>query len=213
MAAVMPQRLIVFTRFPEPGKTKTRLIPALGPEGAARLQRQMTEHILATAAILSNRPGLTTEVRHDGGNSALMLEWLGSQFSYRPQGPGDLGRRMVRAFEEAFRDSNKGAVIIGSDIPGISAQIIEQAFDGLQKNDLVIGPAHDGGYYLIGLKNTAPAETYARLFENINWGTDAVLSQTLQTARKSGLGFIMLETLADVDHPADLHHWQKLKRS
>ena len=79
MAAVMPQRLIVFTRFPEPGKTKTRLIPALGPEGAARLQRQMTEHILATAAILSNRPGLTTEIRHEVGNTTSMAEWLGSR--------------------------------------------------------------------------------------------------------------------------------------
>ncbi len=212
MAAVMPQRLIVFTRFPEPGKTKTRLIPALGPEGAARLQRRMTEHILATAAILSNRHGLTTEVRHEGGNSALMMEWLGSQFSYRSQGPGDLGRRMVRAFEDAFWESKKATVIVGSDIPGISAHIIEQAFDGLQKNDLVIGPARDGGYYLIGLKNTVPAETYARLFENINWGTDAVLSQTLQTARRSGLRFIMLESLTDVDRPADLHHWQKVKK-
>ncbi|MGD9241166.1 MAG: hypothetical protein PVG69_14130, partial [Desulfobacterales bacterium] len=75
MAAVMPERLIVFTRFPEPGKTKTRLIPALGAKGAARLQRQMTEHILATAAKISNRPGLTTEVRHEGGNTGLMQEW------------------------------------------------------------------------------------------------------------------------------------------
>jgi glycosyltransferase A (GT-A) superfamily protein (DUF2064 family) len=78
---------------------------ALGAKGAARLQRHMTEHILATAAKVSDRPGLTTEVRHEGGNTDLMQEWLGSQFSYRPQGPGDLGRRMARAFEEAFRDS------------------------------------------------------------------------------------------------------------
>jgi rSAM/selenodomain-associated transferase 2/rSAM/selenodomain-associated transferase 1 len=213
MTAVMPERLIVFTRFPEPGKTKTRLIPALGPEGAARLQRQMTEHILATAAKVSNRAGLTTEVRHEGGNTGLMQEWLGSQFSYRPQGPGDLGRRMARAFEETFRDSKKAAVIVGSDIPGISVDIIQQAFEGLQKNDLVLGPASDGGYYLIGMKNTIPAETYTRLFEGINWGTGEVLSKTSQTARESGLRFILLESLADVDRPADLHHWQKVKKA
>jgi rSAM/selenodomain-associated transferase 2/rSAM/selenodomain-associated transferase 1 len=211
MAAVMPERLIDFTRFPEPVKTKTRLIPALGAKGAARLQRQMTEHILATAAKISNRPGLTTEVRHEGGNTGLMQEWLGSQFSYRPQGPGDLGRRMARAFEEAFRDSKKAAVIVGSDIPGISADIIQQAFERLQKNDLVLGPARDGGYYLIGIKNTIPAETCARLFEGINWGTGEVLSQTLHTARESGLRFVLLQSLADVDHPVDLHHWQKVK--
>ena len=213
MTAVMPQRLIVFTRFPEPGKTKTRLIPALGPEGAARLQRQMTEHILATAAKVSSRAGLTTEVRYEGGNTGLMQEWLGSQFSYRPQGPGDLGRRMVRAFEEAFSDSKKAAVIVGSDIPGISADIIQQAFEGLQKTDLVLGPARDGGYYLIGMKDTIPAATRACLFEGINWGTGEVLFQTLQTARESGLRFILLESLVDVDRPVDLHHWQKIKKA
>jgi len=213
MTAVMPQRLIVFTRFPEPGKTKTRLIPALGPEGAARLQRQMTEHILATAAKVSSRAGLTTEVRYEGGNTGLMQEWLGSQFSYRPQGPGDLGRRMALAFEQAFRDSKKAAVIVGSDIPGISAGIIQQAFEGLQKKDLVLGPARDGGYYLIGMKNTIPAATRARLFEGINWGTGDVLSQTSETARELGLRFILLESLVDVDCPVDLDHWQKVKKT
>ena len=213
MAAVMPERLIVFTRFPDPGKTKTRLISALGAKGAARLQRQMTEHIIANAAKVSNLPGLTIEVRHEGGSTGLMQEWLGSQFSYRPQGPGDLGRRMARAFEEAFRDSKGAAVIVGSDIPGISADIIQQAFEGLQKNDLVLGPAHDGGYYLIGMKNTIPAETYPRLFDGIHWGSGEVLSQTLQTARESGLRFILLESLTDVDRPADIHIWQEVKKT
>ncbi len=213
MAAVMPERLIVFTRFPDPGKTKTRLIPELGAKGAARLQRQMTEHIIATAAMVSNRLGLTIEVRHEGGNAGLLQEWLGPQFSYRPQGPGDLGRRMERAFEAAFRDSKGATVIVGSDIPGISPDIIQQAFEGLQKNDLVLGPALDGGYYLIGMKKTIPAETYPRLFDGINWGTGEVLSQTLQTARESGLRFVLLESLADVDRPVDLHIWQEVKKT
>jgi rSAM/selenodomain-associated transferase 2/rSAM/selenodomain-associated transferase 1 len=213
MSAVMAERLIVFTRFPEPGKTKTRLIPALGAKGAARLQRQMTEHIIATAATLSNRPGLTIEVCHEGGNTGLMQKWLGQQYGYRPQGPGDLGRRMARAFEAAFQDSKGATVIVGSDIPEISASIIQQAFEGLQKNDLVLGPARDGGYYLIGMKNTIPAETYPRLFNDINWGADKVLSQTMQTAMESGLRFILLESLGDVDRPDDLHIWQEVKKS
>ena len=129
----------------------------------------------------------------------------------RPQ--SDLGRRMGRAFEAAFQGSKGAAVIVGSDIPDISANIIQQAFEGLQKNDLVLGPARDGGYYLIGMKNTIPAETYPRLFNDINWGADKVLSQTLQTARESGLRFILLESLGDVDGPADLHIWQKVKKS
>jgi len=211
MAAVRPERLIVFTRFPDPGKTKTRLIPELGAKGAASLQRQMTEHIVATAARVSNRPGLTIEIRHEGGNAGLLQEWLGPQFSYRPQGPGDLGRRMARAFEAAFRDSKEATVIVGSDIPGISADIIQQAFEGLQKNDLVLGPARDGGYYLIGLKYTLPAGTYSRLFDGINWGTGHVLSQTLQIAGKSGLGFLLLESLGDVDRPEDLPIWREFR--
>jgi rSAM/selenodomain-associated transferase 2/rSAM/selenodomain-associated transferase 1 len=213
MPAARPERLIVFTRFPEPGKTKTRLIPALGARGAARLQRQMTEHLMATAAKLSNRPGLAVEVCHEGGNTGLMQGWLGSQFAYRPQGTGDIGRRMLRAFEDAFQDGTGRAVIMGSDIPQISAHIIQQAFEGLQKNELVLGPAHDGGYYLIGMKNSIPAETCHRLFEGINWGTGSVLSQTVQTAGESELRFILLDPLGDVDSPGDLHIWQEVEKT
>jgi hypothetical protein len=173
----------------------------------------MTEHIIATATKLSNRPGLAIEVYHEGGNTDSMQKWLGSQFTYRPQITGNIGRRMLRAFENAFQDEMATAVIIGSDIPQISASIIRQAFEGLQKNDLVLGPARDGGYYLIGMKNTIPAETYNRLFDDINWGTGKVLSQTLQTARGSGLRLILLEPLNDVDSPVDLHIWQDVKKS
>ena len=213
MATAMPERLIVFTRFPETGKTKTRLISQLGAGGAARLQRRMTEHTIATAAKASHRPGLKVEVRHEGGSKELMQKWLGPHFSYRPQGPGDIGRRMARAFEAAFQEGAGVAVIIGSDIPRISADIIHQAFDGLQTNDLVFGPARDGGYYLIGMKNTIPFETYCRLFDGINWGSGEVLSQTLQNARESGLRFILLETLGDVDRPVDLHIWQETEKT
>jgi rSAM/selenodomain-associated transferase 2/rSAM/selenodomain-associated transferase 1 len=213
MSAVMAERLIVFTRFPESGKTKTRLIPILGAGGAARLQRRMTEHTIAIAAKAGCRPGLTVEVCHEGGSKALMRQWLGPQFSYRPQGPGDIGRRMARAFEAAFRDGAGVTVIVGSDIPRISAEIIHQAFDGLQKNDLVFGPARDGGYYLIGMKNTIPFETCSRLFSGINWGTCDVLSQTLQKAGASGLRFILLETLGDVDRPVDLQIWQETEKT
>ena len=209
MAKVSRERLIVFTRFPEPGKTKTRLIPLLGAEGAARLQRRMTEHTIAIAATPGRRSALTVEVWHEGGSKALMQQWLGPQLIYRPQGPGDVGQRMARAFEAAFQDGARVTVIIGSDIPRISAEIIHQAFDGLQKNDLVLGPARDGGYYLIGMKNTIPFETYCRLFDGINWGSREVLSQTLQNAGASGLRFILLETLGDVDRPADLYIWRE----
>ena len=213
MAQAKPQRLIVFTRFPEPGKTKTRLIPLLGASGAARLQRRMTENTIAIAATAACRPGLTVEVCHEGGSKALMRQWLGPQFSYRPQGSGDIGQRMSRAFEAAFQEGAEVTVIIGSDIPRISAEIIHQAFDGLQENDLVFGPARDGGYYLIGVKKAIPFETYCRLFDGINWGSREVLSQTLQNARASGLRFILLKVLGDIDRPDDLHIWQEAEKT
>jgi rSAM/selenodomain-associated transferase 2/rSAM/selenodomain-associated transferase 1 len=212
MSAKMPERLIVFTRFPEPGKAKTRLISALGEKGAADLQCRMTEHIIATAAKVKNRPDLTIEVRHEGATADSMRTWLGPRLVYRAQGSGDLGRRMARALEDAFQDSKGAAVIVGSDIPGVTADIILQAFDGLQKNDLVLGPAHDGGYYLIGMKYTLSADLYPRLFDGINWGTGNVLSQTLQAAVESGLRFLMLESLDDVDRPEDLHIWHEFKQ-
>jgi rSAM/selenodomain-associated transferase 2/rSAM/selenodomain-associated transferase 1 len=207
-----PERLIVFTRFPEPGKTKTRLIPALGARGAAELQRQMTEHIIATAASLNGRNGLSVEVRHAGGNALLMQDWLGSHLTYQPQGRGNLGRRMQRAFEAAFEEDTAATVIVGSDVPGISAQIIRQAFEALRQKDLVLGPAKDGGYYLIGIQKSLPTNTYGRLFDGISWGSDTVMAQTLQLASDLGLDLICLQSLVDVDRPEDLPAWYEVQK-
>ena len=211
MPALKRDRLIVFTRFPEPGKTKTRLIPALGSQGAAELQRQMTEHIISTAAKIIQLPGLTLEVRHEGGNAGLMRSWLGTQFVYRAQGSGDVGRRMARAFEEAFQSETERAVIVGSDIPEISADIIRHAFEELKKRDLVLGPAQDGGYYLIGMNRAVSAEAIPRLFSDVKWGSGEVISQTLKAAKSLELRFVLLEKLDDVDRFEDLHIWEKVK--
>jgi hypothetical protein len=213
MPSARPERLIVFTRFPEPGKTKTRLIPALGAQGAARLQRQMTEHIIATAGTLNGCNGLSIEVCYEGGNAILMQDWLGSHLTYQPQGGGSLGRRMQRAFEAAFEDDAAAAVIVGSDIPGISDDILRQAFKALRQKDLVLGPAKDGGYYLIGVKRTLAAKTYGRLFDGIDWGSNNVMEQTLQIAKDLGLDLSLLESLADVDRPADLPVWQQEQKA
>lgn len=213
MPAARPDRLIVFTRFPQPGKTKTRMIPALGTRGAARLQRQMTEHIIATVAPFNGQNRPNVEVRYEGGNAILMQEWLGSNLIYRPQGDGNLGRRMQQAFEAAFEDNVATAVIVGSDIPGISADIIRQAFEALRQKDLVLGPAKDGGYYLIGIRKSQTANRYGRLFEGINWGSDSVMAQTLQIAKDLGLQLARLESLADIDRPADLPAWQQAQKA
>ena len=195
MPALMSERLIIFTRFPQPGKTKTRLIPILGKKGAADLQRQMTEHIISTVGVASKRAGLTVGVCYEGGDAGLMREWLGPQFIYRPQGSGNLGQRINKAFKEAFEAEIEAVVIVGSDIPEISADIIQRAFRALRNNDLVFGPAHDGGYYLIGMQRAAAFRANPLLFRRIKWGSDEVLAQTLDTAGALGLSFVLLEFL------------------
>ena len=203
------QHLIVFTRYPEPGTTKTRLIPLLGAEGAADLQRKMTEHTLSQVKRLSTLHELAVEIRYEGGDKNLMQTWLGQDFEYRPQGSGDLGRRMKRSFQDAFRAGATTAVIIGTDIPEITEGIIQKAFDVLQQKNMALGPAKDGGYYLIGLQKNSLSQAVPDLFTGITWGAGDVLKKTIKTAKHSGLSFTLLDVLKDVDHPEDLMIWER----
>lgn len=200
----MNETLIIFSRYPEPGKTKTRMIPALGAEGAATLQRKMTEHTLNNAQQLLAPRKLAIEVHFCGGNQQLMTEWLGEDLQYVPQVTGDLGQKMRSAFERAFRLGSQRVLIIGIDCPGIDRLILNEAFDSLLEKDLVLGVAADGGYYLIGLTKSIP-----ELFQNIDWGTDRVLKQTKNIAHQLKLDTHYLTTLSDVDRPEDLAIWQK----
>jgi len=213
MSASCRKRLIIFTRYPEPGTTKTRMIPALGAGGAADLQRWMTDHLVAKVKPLIEQWSLTVEVRFEGGSERLMREWLGPSFSYRHQGRGDIGRRMQRSLADGFQEGYTSIVIIGSDVPDISSAIIHRAFEELQKNSLVLGPAGDGGYYLIGMQKVNEDQAYPELFEAINWGTSEVLSQTIAAAHQIGIGYALLDTLKDVDRPADLKVWNRALRS
>ena len=200
---IVKERLIIFTRYPEPGKTKTRLIPALGAEQAALLQRQMTEHTLTQVRKLHSVRPIAVEVRFAGGDLNLMTQWLGSG-DYKPQGEGDLGSRMARSLCLALED-NVNAVIIGTDCPGLNANLLHEAFDLLHLYDLVLGPALDGGYYLLGLRSFIP-----ELFVGINWSTAEVLQQTVAIAQQLNLSVNYLPALADVDRPEDLPVWEQI---
>lgn len=199
------QHLIIFTRYPEPGKTKTRLIAALGSVGAANLQRQMTEHTILQVKELQTTVGVSSEVRFVGGNLQLMQEWLGFDLVYQSQGEGDLGLRMARSLNDAFQSHAEQVVIIGTDCPGANSLILAQAFAQMPSVDLVIGPAIDGGYYLIGLRRFIP-----ELFVNIDWGTSQVLQQTVDIATQLNVSYIYLPILADIDRPEDLPIWQRV---
>ena len=207
MSVRYKKRLIIFTRYPEPGTTKTRLIPLLGAEGAADLQRKMMEHTLVQVKRLSTSRELSVEIRYEGGNESLMKNWLGPDFDYRSQGTGDLGLRMQRSFEDAFRPGTDAAVIIGTDIPDLSGAVIQKAFDVLKQKNVVLGPAKDGGYYLIGLQKDSLSQAIPYLFTGINWGKDGVLNKTLEVVKSLGLNFSLIDELEDVDRPEDLSIW------
>ncbi|MEA5617085.1 TIGR04282 family arsenosugar biosynthesis glycosyltransferase [Cronbergia sp. UHCC 0137] len=204
---ISKQQLIIFTRYPEPGKTKTRLIPALGEVGAADLQRQMTEQTIFEARELQKIFSISLEVRFVGGTWELMQNWLGSDLLYHDQGEGDLGSRLGRSLMAAFNQNAEQVVIIGSDCPGLNSQILAIAFEKLAVFDLVLGPALDGGYYLIGLRQPIP-----ELFSNIDWGTDKVLQSTVDIAKTLNLSLFYLPPLADIDLPEDIEHWKQQQK-
>ena len=191
--------LIVFTRYPEPGQTKTRLIPALGAEGAAQLQRVMTENTLKQAIDLSNQLPITIEIHFSGATEMQMRTWLGEDHSYCEQVSGDLGTRLLTAFKQAFANGKNRVVAIGIDCPELDGEILLQAFKVLEMSAIAIGPAVDGGYYLIGLNQMVP-----ELFQAIPWGTGDVFAKTLKIAQNMKLSLGQLPMLHDIDLPQDL---------
>ncbi len=193
--------LAVFARFPEPGRAKTRLIPALGSEGAAQLHAQMTRHTLSHVDELAGSRSISIEVWFTGGSAEQMRAEFGERL-YRPQPEGDLGDRMAAAFEGMLAVA-RSAAIIGTDCPALDATILAEALDALQNHDLVIGPASDGGYYLIGLRRPIP-----ELFDRMPWGTSEVRAETLTRADRLRLSVHLLPVLDDIDEPGDLPAWE-----
>jgi uncharacterized protein len=202
------ETIIMFTRCPEPGKVKKRLIPLLGEHGAANLQREMTMHALGIARRLATIEKIALEVHYAGGDKQRMQTLFGKDFVYIHQVGADLGERMRLSFRKALEDGAQAVVLIGADCPGITGAILRQAFEALKEHDCVVGPALDGGYYLIGLRQDQPG-----IFSSIPWGTDKVLKHTLSAIQRQGLKSALLETLTDVDRPEDLHIWEEMKRA
>jgi rSAM/selenodomain-associated transferase 1 len=178
---------------------KTRLIPAVGAEGAALLHRRMTVTAVDRSRKVLNYLPVTIAVHFDGDNYQQMSDWLGTDLVYHSQGTGDVGARMARSFATACQH-NSAVILIGTDCPELTTDILNQAFDLLQSGrDLVLGAAIDGGYYLIGMR-----EYHPELFVDIDWSTDRVLQQTVAIANRLNLALGYLPTLTDIDRPADL---------
>jgi uncharacterized protein len=191
--------LLVFVRAPVAGTVKTRLARDIGEPAALAVYRRLVERTLGAARAIA-RDGIRVRVHHapsDAGDE--VRAWIGPGPDLLPQGDGDLGERMARAFDGAFRDGATRVVIVGSDLPDVSPGLIRRAFRGLEERPAVLGPALDGGYYLLGLR--APA---ARLFTGVPWGTGRVLQVTLERLRREGRDPVLLEPLRDVDRAGDL---------
>lgn len=190
--------LNIFTRYPHPGSCKTRLIPALGKKGAAELHLKMLRKILFTA--FSSTPHCPINIWYSGCDKNQIVSLLGHNTYYFEQIEGDLGLKMLHVFNQ-LREKNSSVILIGSDCPSISKEILQEAFAALTNHDLVIGPAHDGGYYLMGLN-----KPYSALFKNIKWGTNSVYKDTLKIANQLQLKIYQLTQLADIDRPEDLKY-------
>lgn len=190
----MNPRVVLFTRYPEPGKAKTRLIPAIGPDRAARLHRVLTERTVL--AVQSS--GLPLEVRITGAPLTDFEKWLGVG-SIVDQGIGDLGERLARA------GPPYPTLFIGSDAPDVTPDLLRNAVDALDHADAVIGPAEDGGYWLLGL-----ARAVDGVFDGIDWSTEMVFAQTMARLTAAGIDPVLLPELPDCDRPEDLARWPGL---
>ena len=184
-------------RSPEPGAVKTRMLPALSAEGAARLHSAMVMYICRR--LMGFGP---TQLWVSGDQRSPLFHQcieLGALGPFRQRG-ADLGERMAHIANLALRQHDK-VILVGSDAPGIDRGYLEQARRALDSVDVVFGPAVDGGYVLLGLKRVVPG-----LFVEIPWGTGQVLERSLQALSESGNDWILLEPLPDIDRPEDLRH-------
>jgi uncharacterized protein len=210
-------RILVFTKYPHPGFAKTRLIPAVGAASAADISRKLTERCMRTVRAHCRSAGSETVVyyatRGGGDESAIMDAWLappgrGDPTRFAAQGEGDLGDRLAAAFQASFSEmsvigARRKVLVVGVDIPELSATVLEAAFGALDTHDTVVGPAADGGFYLLGMR--APADG---VFCNVRWGSDAVFEETERNIASLGLSMCVLKMLRDVDLPEDLPYYE-----
>jgi rSAM/selenodomain-associated transferase 1 len=195
--------LIVFIKQPQKGKVKTRLAQTLGDDFALAFYKACAEHTFSVIDEL-NASEHTIFIFYSGVDKRKITGWVNRDFIFKRQKGNDLGERMMNSFEEVFKHGVKNAVIIGSDIPGISLKIINSAFIALENSDIVIGPSKDGGYYLLGMK-----KINKNIFEGINWSSEKVFSQTMFKLEQK-FKIKVLKELIDIDTENDLDEWMKI---
>ncbi len=192
--------LIIFTRPPVLGKVKTRLAADIGDEAALEVYKFLLKHTVSVTSEL--------EVVKRVYYSEKIIEndlWDNAKFEKRPQHGKDLGDKMKNAFQEGFKEGFENIIIIGSDLFDLYMEDLKKAFGLLQENDLVIGPAEDGGYYLLGMKRLFP-----QIFQNKIWGTSSVFKETIQDLKEQDVAY--LDYRNDIDVYSDIKNIKEFQQ-
>ncbi len=189
--------ILFFVKYPDAGAVKTRLAADIGKEPARMLYRAFVSDMLCTL----RRVDADLQVFYHGGRPAEISDWIGGSLPVWPQKGNSLGERMLHAFYTAKKGGYSRILLVGSDIPGLRASIAEDAFSALESHCAVIGPATDGGYYLIGFRSKRIVRS---AFEKIPWSTPRVLEQTLDRLENASCSVRLLPAACDIDTHADL---------
>lgn len=197
---MMNNALLIFVKNLVYGQVKTRLAASVGNDKAMKIYQQLLQH---TSDVCKNIDADKIVFYSDFFEEEI---WNNLEFKKEIQCGNDLGERMKNAFIKAFENGYEKAIIIGTDCPQIDQTILENAFMKLNHFDVLLGPATDGGYYLLGIKRLSSA-----LFENIKWSTNTVLEKTLEICNQNKLTYFLLPALTDIDEEKDMHLIQFLR--
>jgi rSAM/selenodomain-associated transferase 1 len=184
----------IFAKYWEPGKVKTRLAASIGNEAASDVYCALLNHLTASLNLVADRRLIAYTPADKANEFSVFPHWQET-----PQCNGSLGARMADFFNEMFTAGASRAVLIGSDCPDVTANVIEQAFEALTDADVVLGPTFDGGYYLVGM-----AQKFHDIFSDITFSTESVLEETLALANRSNIRCHCLDRLNDIDTAEDL---------
>ncbi len=203
-----PVRIIIMTKAAQAGFTKTRLIPALGKQGAANLAKRMLMHTL-NQSLEANVGPIEICVTPPPADAIWHDFTISDELEYSDQGKGDLGERLSRVTQRVI-DKGESVLLIGTDCTQLTATHLQQAKESLRYFDSILIPATDGGYVLLGLNFFHPS-----LFESIKWSTDAVCSETTNRLKNLGRSVQIFPNMHDIDEPEDLKFlpgtWKELE--
>jgi uncharacterized protein len=196
----MEKALIIFVKNAQEGTVKTRLAATVGNSKALFVYKQLLKHTMEISSYVKARKFVfySSFIEQED-------EWDNKVFTKKNQSGDNLGERMKNAFAEVFSEGHNKICIIGCDCPSLNKGIVEAAYAALELHDVVVGPAFDGGYYLIGMK-----ELHPRLFEGIDWSTPTVFEKTISICKSGNLNWSLLPVLHDVDEEKDLVHFQEI---